>query len=577
MRWLASATLCLALCACGGGGGLEVSKAPPARNAAALTQDDTVSGVSYARSDSIAYEAHFVPPSGLPGAQVSLAGATAITNGIGQFSLPAPANPGEDALALDVSLPGSMSTTLPWLASDPKTALGIGMYPAVATAPRPGFVTGVVTMDAGGYIQNMFAENLFVPTYERIKTMTGANLVAYPDPAWLLDFDTLTPSVSIVAGSSTIGGPTPLQYAGLVQESRARGMQFMMMLGIEPGSLPGHPSIWEVPASNTAFWAAFFAAYQPVVLQKAALARDLGIEWLALGYNRGYMVQMGGTARWRQLIEAVRGVGYTGKVTYIGMATTANAQHDFAVFSPEARNEFLALFDAIGLSVYDGIKKDTPDEVLAPAQTRARMRSSLTTLFATLSDAPVPLLVMIGTPSVHGGVVNGEYIEPCLGCGSVAPQRTRDYLQQADLYQAAAEVIAAMPVGNGRVMGLLSWGYHFRDNPYRSWAQGDSAYDKSANVRGKPAEAVLGAWFRKWAPPAVDRVFNWGEVLYPDLFPLPATAGRYGPYTYRYYPGSGLYLAEANGRIYLHNGTTLVLHDVGALSGFFSLAQDAGY
>jgi hypothetical protein len=572
-RWLSAGTICLLLAACGGGTGASKEQAL----ARAAEQVEAVSGVVYSRSDSVAYEANFIPASGSAGAQLSLSAATTTATGSGQFSLAVPANAGLDALALDVALPGSMPSTYPWLASDPNVPLGLGMYPAPVTAARPGFVTGVITMDAGGYMQSIFADNMFVPTYERIKTRMGANLVAYSDPVWLLDYNALTPSVSMVAGSVTLGGPTPAQYAMLVQESRARGLQFMMILGLYqwPTTQGIQPSLWDMPASNTAFWEAFFSAYQAVVLQKAALARDLGIEWMALNFNNGYMFR-GGVERWRQLIQAVRGIGYTGKLTLFAMTDTQVLAHEYTYFSSAERNEFFSLFDAIGLSVYNGIRKDTPDEVLAPSQTRARMRSGLASLFDRLSDAPVPVLVMIGAPSVHGGAVNTEYIEPCLGCASVAPQRTRDYQQQADLYQAAAEVIAQTPVGNGRVMGVLTWGYHQRDNPYFAGSQGDSAYDKSASVRGKPAEAVLGAWFRKWSPSPVDRVFDWGESLYPGFFPLPATSGVYGPYTYRYYAGSGIYLAEANGRIYLHNGTTYNLLDVGALSVFFEAAQTAG-
>ena len=75
-------------------------------------------------------------------------------------------------------------------------------------------------------------------------------------------------------------------------------------------------------------------------------------------------------------------------------------------------------------------------------------------------------------------------------------------MQQADVYQALAEVINATPTGAGNVMGILSWGYAFSDD-YLSWTPVSGpafafAFDKSANVRGKPSEAVLNWWFNKW-------------------------------------------------------------------------------
>jgi hypothetical protein len=113
---------------------------------------------------------------------------------------------------------------------------------------------------------------------------------------------------------------------------------------------------------------------------------------------------------------------------------------------------------------------------------------------------PVPIILRVTTPSVFGGVSYAEYIEPTLGVPTLAPQRTRDYQQQADVYQGIAEVINGMPTGNGRVMGLLSSGYWYRDDPHSSGvgATGDAAFDKSANTRGKPAEAVLSSWFQRW-------------------------------------------------------------------------------
>jgi len=68
------------------------------------------------------------------------------------------------------------------------------------------------------------------------------------------------------------------------------------------------------------------------------------------------------------------------------------------------------------------------------------------------------------------------------------------------LYQALAEVINERP-GDNRILGLVSWGYLWHDDYARAgnFSQPNSAaFDKSANVRGKPAEAVLRWWFQRW-------------------------------------------------------------------------------
>ena len=85
--------------------------------------------------------------------------------------------------------------------------------------------------------------------------------------------------------------------------------------------------------------------------------------------------------------------------------------------------------------------------------------------------------------------------------GSTALQRTRDYQQQADFYEALAEVVNATPAGTGpgRILGLATFGYMWGgDMTEDSNGPGSTAFDRSASVRGKPAEAVLSWWFKRW-------------------------------------------------------------------------------
>jgi hypothetical protein len=104
---------------------------------------------------------------------------------------------------------------------------------------------------------------------------------------------------------------------------------------------------------------------------------------------------------------------------------------------------------------------------------------------------------MMRVPSVFGGVVHPEFIEPCIesACNSLAPLRTRDYQQQADAYQALAEVVNATPMGPGRVMGMITTQYWYFDDFF---SNGRSDYSKINSVRGKPAEAVLAYWWKGW-------------------------------------------------------------------------------
>ncbi len=76
---------------------------------------------------------------------------------------------------------------------------------------------------------------------------------------------------------------------------------------------------------------------------------------------------------------------------------------------------------------------------------------------------------------------------------------------------------------------------------------------------------------------AMERVMNWAEYVYPQLFPRGATRGSYAPYSYRHYPATGNYLGSDGTRVVLHNGRQWNLLDVGALSDFLAQAAAAGF
>lgn len=77
-----------------------------------------------------------------------------------------------------------------------------------------------------------------------------------------------------------------------------------------------------------------------------------------------------------------------------------------------------------------------------------------------------------------------------------------------------------------------------------------------------------------------DRVFNWAEAIYPELFsPALQTTKSFSGYTYRYYKITNSYLAtSADGHVYyvgaLSNGQIM---DVGLISAYLTQAKAAGY
>jgi hypothetical protein len=268
--------------------------------------------------------------------------------------------------------------------------------------------------------------------------------------------------------------------------------------------------IYDVPPTQTAFWDSWFAAYEPIVVQYATIARNLNIESLALAHNLGYLSRLS-AARWERLVSAIRATGYRGSLVYFGLTNPAHMywESDFFNSGEHAGSptEFMRLFDYIGVSIVHVVPRRSPSEQLPAAQSRAALREALAATIARTATAPVPIILMISTPATHDGATEDVYIEPHLPVSDIANTKTLDLHQQADVYQAAFEVINGTPTGNGRVAGLISWGYHFKDDYDDGIYVGQLAMDKAANIRSKPAEAIARWWFDQLSTRRANRAF----------------------------------------------------------------------
>lgn len=78
------------------------------------------------------------------------------------------------------------------------------------------------------------------------------------------------------------------------------------------------------------------------------------------------------------------------------------------------------------------------------------------------------------------------------------------------------------------------------------------------------ARQALNSWRRV----AADRLMNWAEIKYADLFPGSAQSATEGPYYYRYYPASDTYLGidERSGSVLVHNGRSFNMAVIGPLA-----------
>ncbi|MEQ1691669.1 MAG: hypothetical protein ABL986_23715 [Vicinamibacterales bacterium] len=452
--------------------------------------------LAYLRTDSVAYAPVVAAVTNIAGAQVTLGTRTATMPANGTASLSTSIGSTVDFQPLDVTAPGYQSATYPWFIADTAQVVASGLYPAVTVVPRPGFVKGIDFMDSGGGLATIYQNGRHAMVMDRVKALDGANLVRTNEAFDVTKFSTATNTVEMTADPFNVYNRAV--YTNLVNQARARGLQFEM--GLEIGIFGGKLSAadaavyagrFTIPVTNTAFWDAYFAAFRPLVLERAAIARDLGIEYLDLWNLQG--LARPESSRFQKLVADIRAIGYTGKLVYFYNAAVETGFPEWN--SVDAG--FRALWDINGVSIRTVVAKANAGEVLADAQPRARMRTSVANALNTLAAGPQPIMIMMRLPSIHGGIVHPEFIEPCLppACSSLAPLRTRDYQQQADAYQAVAEVVNATPLGNGRVMGMISTQYWYYDDFFSG---GISDYSKVSTVRGKPAEAVLAWWWKRW-------------------------------------------------------------------------------
>lgn len=391
---------------------------------------------------------------------------------------------------------GYQPSWYPYTAQD-STPINVGLYRADTINKQPNFTKAIIPHDAGGWLIDYYNAGYFPTTYDRIKSIGGNNVV-YADSVFIKSMNVSSRSVNLY-GKFFPPNQTIIDMGNL---AKSRGMDFTVMMGIYPGDTLYGDS-WDVPkfysaisqiSDNDPFWDAWFNEYKSVLVDRAALAQQAGATRFVIGFNLDYMVNKG-NSRWADLIKAIRASGFTGKISYFAM-TNGSYNGLLEISDISKRNAFINLFDEIGLSIYNPIFAEN-GETLSVAQPRTRIIKNVKTQIASISSAKVPIFIMIGTPSVHTGLISGDYIEPGLKCSEF--NKTRDYQAQADMYQSVAEIVNEQSSdGSGIVKGIFSWGYHYLDNPRKKDALTETCYDFSASIRNKPAESVLSYWFKGW-------------------------------------------------------------------------------
>ena len=388
-------------------------------------------------------------------------------------------------LTFSTTAPGFMPIVLPDEVDPGSTrSLDFGLYALPAAAPRPGFVKGIALWDAGGWTKSVFLKNgSLVSTIGLLREKTAAGVVAFSDTANAQGMTAATLSLTSDAQGGYWGMLSEADYATVVGAAHGSGLAYMMMLSVYSLDAGYSAAVWGVPPNDTAFWDRWFQQYTDIATRYAAIARNLGVEYLSLGLNLGYASRTP-VSRWRALVDAVRQTGYRGEIGYVGHTDPTRDYYENRSYPAG----FLDLFDFIGANVYTVTS--------TPHPTREQLVAGWRTIESNLpSNRRVFLL--ISTPSTDRGASDPTYIEPIHSVNPIADAYQRDYFQQADVYEAAFEMIGDR-TDDARVAGILSWGYYYQDN-YRDLMQpADMAVDKAASIRNKPAQSIVRWWFERF-------------------------------------------------------------------------------
>ena len=334
--------------------------------------------------------------------------------------------------------------------------------------------------DVGGFHRKLMKEGVYQTTIDRISKIAKANTVTLVDTLWITKIGRKSIELSFDPAPDYIMSPTSADYRVLVPYAKKNGLNTLLI--VQQYSDPKTTGQWwelinAKKRSNKAFWDIYFKEYSDKLIARAKLAKELDIKHLVIGMS-GTKEFTVGLNYWKSLINDIRDVGYTGKIGYYALMNLKSNWSGFEAIERQqniySKRDFFKLFDFIGFIIQDFEYKKMTNYLLNYKRYNKEVH------------------IMVITPSIVGGNANTEYVEPCLGCGSIAPKRKLDFDLQNKVYKDVFK-IADNPRFNF-VTGINSWGYHLRDDPHRTMKKNDSMYDKSASIRGKPSEKTFAEW-----------------------------------------------------------------------------------
>ena len=348
-------------------------------------------------------------------------------------------------------------------------------------------ITEAITLhDVGGWHMPIWNDGLYKTTIDRVARVVNANTVTVVDTHFIIGSSVNGYQIAY-SPDTRDWTPTDEQWKliGSYATKNNLNLQMLVMLHNEIGINKYEVEEHADKIGDVKFWDTYFAEYSRLVSKRAIVAELAGVDSIILGYNGA--IDLGQNPKyWIKLIDDIKMSGFTGE---IGLFTGLSVGNNWSGIS-----------DAVYRSSQKNVNKIISQFDFIVFQTQDIEKAGLSRVIRAHKKYKKPIHIMVITPSVVTGISRSEYIEPGMGennaTNSLAPYRDLSFETQNTAYQAIIDIIND-PNFN-YVTGVNSWGYAFRDDLFYSITRGDSDYQKSANIRGKPAEELVAHWYKLW-------------------------------------------------------------------------------
>jgi hypothetical protein len=248
---------------------------------------------------------------------------------------------------------------------------------------------------------------------------------------------------------------------------------------------------------SDAFWEDWFSEYTRILKEYAQTAETKNVEWISLGHGLSYATSPQAFSSetlyetsWSNLINEIKSV-YTGKIVYFGAARPFTAPNysggsEWVFFEDESYSDgFTDLFDAFGIVVSNVTETQNPSV--------SQIKSEMDGILNHYSGFSKPVFLWVWAPSVDGAANTYGHLEPVLDVSGDANNWSVDFYEQADIYQGIFQAVNESSVN---IQGIISHGYMYFDR-FSKYEPRDmnTAFEKAASVRGKPAEKIIQYWY----------------------------------------------------------------------------------